>query len=179
MKFRTNFFAAGMLVLANCIAPAAFAALPEPALLDNGMRYGHSYQNDLSMPLYYLPPPRIEVTKQSKPGPENPRLPLLKHVNKNDAAVQSHPWPPYMPSFLLNFDGIGFPGVACNCAPPDTNGAVGTTQYVQNVNNGFQVFDKTNGNSVLGPIAIASVWQGFGGVCENNGDGDPVVLSTR
>jgi hypothetical protein len=50
-----------------------------------------------------------------------------------------------------NFNGISFPGVACNCAPPDTNGEVGSTQYVQMVNEGFQVFDKTTGASLLGP----------------------------
>src|SRR5437868_10826971 len=83
---------------------------------------------------------------------------------------------PNVASPLLNFDGIPFPGVGCNCAPPDTNGAVGKTQYVQIVNEGYQVFDKATGNSVLGPNSISSVWTGFGGVCENGGSGDPVML---
>src|SRR5688572_32043154 len=30
--------------------------------------------------------------------------------------------------------------------------------------------------SLLGPSAITTVWQGFGGVCEFNDRGDPVVL---
>ena len=81
-----------------------------------------------------------------------------------------------MPAPILNFNGIPFPGVGCNCAPPDTNGEVGATQYVQIVNEGYQVFNKTTGASVLGPVGIATIWSGFGGVCENNGDGDPVVL---
>jgi hypothetical protein len=76
----------------------------------------------------------------------------------------------------LSFDGIPFPGVVCNCAPPDTNGAVGATQYVQIVNEGYQVFDKTTGNSLLGPASILSLWAGFGGVCQTSGFGDPVVL---
>ena len=38
------------------------------------------------------------------------------------------------------------------------------------------MFDKATGASVLGPVGIATLWSGFGGVCENNGDGDPVVL---
>ena len=29
-----------------------------------------------------------------------------------------------MPAPTLNFNGIPFPGVACNCAPPDTNGEI-------------------------------------------------------
>ena len=81
-----------------------------------------------------------------------------------------------MPSPLLNFNGIGFPGVACNCAPPDTDGEVGATQYVQIVNEGYQVFNKTTGASVLGPVGISTIWTGFTGPCETAGDGDPVVL---
>ena len=83
---------------------------------------------------------------------------------------------PSIPAPILNFDGIPFPGVGCNCAPPDTNGEVGATQYVQMVNEGYQVFDKTTGNSVLGPNSISSLWSGFGGACETGGSGDPVVL---
>ncbi len=44
------------------------------------------------------------------------------------------------------------------------------------VNEGFQVFDKTTGASLLGPSGIQTVWGGFGGVCEFNGSGDPVVM---
>src|SRR5207253_1999741 len=47
---------------------------------------------------------------------------------------------------------------------------------VQIVNEAYQVFDKATGNSVLGPNSISSIWSGFGGVCQNNGSGDPVVL---
>ncbi len=111
---------------------------------------------------------------------ENPKLPH-RHVDQPDPVIQRtfrEPNAPVlnMPSPLLTFDGIVFPGVACNCAPPDTNGEVGLTQYVQMVNEGFQIFDKTTGASVLGPAGITTLWAGFGGVCENNGSGDPVVL---
>src|SRR5207253_244373 len=73
-------------------------------------------------------------------------------------------------------DGSTFPGVGCTCAPPDTNGEVGATQYVQIVNEGFQVFNKSTGGSVYGPAGITTLWSGFGGVCQSNGDGDPIVL---
>ena len=43
-------------------------------------------------------------------------------------------------------------------------------------NAGFQVFDKLTGTSVFGPVAISSIWAGFGGACENGGRGDPVVI---
>lgn len=52
----------------------------------------------------------------------------------------------------------------------------GATQYVQMVNEGYQVFDKATGSSVLGPSSISSIWSGFGGACQTGGSGDPVVL---
>src|SRR5205085_7989848 len=90
--------------------------------------------------------------------------------------VQDFLAPEAMPAAIQNFNGILFPGVSCNCSPPDTNGEVGATQYVQMVNEGYQVFNKTTGASVLGPSSIVSLWSGFGGVCETAGDGDPIVL---
>ena len=70
--------------------------------------------------------------------------------------VQNVLAPLAMPTPILNFDGIPFPGVGCNCAPPDTDGEVGATQYVQMVNEGYQVFNKTTGASLLGPVGIAT-----------------------
>jgi hypothetical protein len=61
-------------------------------------------------------------------------------------------------------------------APPDTNGAVGATQYVQWVNTDFAIFSKSNGGLVAGPTAGNVLWSGFGGGCEANNDGDPIVL---
>ncbi|HET9680880.1 MAG TPA: hypothetical protein VFP19_02495, partial [Candidatus Limnocylindrales bacterium] len=98
------------------------------------------------------------------------------HVNAPDTVVQTSLAAPAMPATSTSFNGIGFPGVNCNCAPPDTNGEAGATQYVQIVNEGFQVFDKATGASVYGPAGIATVWSTFGGVCQTSGMGDPVVL---
>lgn len=60
--------------------------------------------------------------------------------------------------------------------PPDTNGAVGATQFVQIVNVTMAVYDKGTGARVLGPALISSIWTGFGGPCEAGNGGDPVVL---
>jgi hypothetical protein len=77
----------------------------------------------------------------------------------------------------LSFAGVGEGdyGFSDCCAPPDTNGAVGATQYVQWVNLSFAVFDKATGNLLYGPAAGNTLWSGFGGACETNNDGDPVV----
>ena len=139
-----------------------------------------SYQNDTSIPLRKIKP-RPLVSKHEREANENPKIPV-RHKDSPDPVVQDRidvltsVATPNMPSPTLNFDGIPFPGVACNCAPPDTNGEVGATQYVQIANEGFQVFNKTTGASQFGPAGISTIWSGFGGPCETAGSGDPVVL---
>jgi hypothetical protein len=146
-----------------------------------GMQVVASYRNDISPPLRSMAPWNAADVKPRHEGNENPKVPYRHHdspdpvIQNRHVSIQSLV-APNIPSTLLNFNGIPYPGVGCNCAPPDTNGAVGTTQYVQIVNEGYQVFDKTTGNSVLGPNSISSIWSGFGGACQTGGAGDPVVL---
>ncbi len=59
--------------------------------------------------------------------------------------------------------------------PPDPNGAVGPNHVVTMANLHFQIFDKT-GTSLFGPAANNALWSGFGGPCETENSGDPVVL---
>src|SRR5262249_11386376 len=85
-----------------------------------------------------------------------------------------------MPATIVNFDGVGngFVGpqgtFTVNSAPPDTNGDIGKNHFIQTVNTDFAIFTKT-GTPVLGPSQMNTVFQGFGGACETNNDGDPVV----
>ena len=81
------------------------------------------------------------------------------------------------PTTGLSFEGIGQGqyGFSVQYIPPDTNGTVGATQYVQWVNASFAVFDKTTGSLLLGPVAGNTLWSGFGGGCQTNNNGDPVV----
>lgn len=113
---------------------------------------------------------------------KNPQLHDRPQHDHDTVVQDKHNWlgrlAPSIPGPILNFPGIPFPGFNCNCAPPDTNGEAGATQYVQVVNKGYQVFDKFTGASVLGPLAIGAIWQAdpnYNGVCET-GSGDPVVL---
>jgi subtilisin-like proprotein convertase family protein len=137
------------------------------------IQVGVSYQNDVSLPLYYLPEWKGGQSEDDREAAENPKVPS-HHRDSADPVVQ-HMMSPVaqMPLPILNFDGM--PN-GCGCAPPDTDGEVGETQYVQMTNAGYQVFNKTTGASVLGPISTSAIWAGFGGVCETNGHGDPVVL---
>src|SRR5205807_6378204 len=138
---------------------------------------GSSVHNDKSEPLRDMKQLPI-MRKPEREANENPHI-SHSHRDVTDPVVQNAATASVtanMPGTTLNFDGIPFPGVACNCAPPDTNGEVGATEYVQIVNEGYQVFNKTTGASLLGPSGITTLWSGFGGVCQTNGSGDPVVL---
>jgi N-acetylneuraminic acid mutarotase len=135
---------------------------------------GHSVKNDKSPALRDITPKPVTPVPNHQAQP-NPPI-VHKHTNRKDPVVQNSLAAPKMPGTTLNFDGISFPGVNCFCAPPDTNGEVGATQYMQIVNTAIQVFDKTTGNSIFGPVSISTLWSGFGGVCETNNFGDPVVL---
>ncbi len=88
---------------------------------------------------------------------------------------------PRIPSATTNFAGVGngFSGpqgtFTVNAAPPDTNGAVGPSDYFQIVNTDFAIFNKS-GTVLYGPVAINTLWNGFGGGCQANNDGDPTIL---
>ena len=79
----------------------------------------------------------------------------------------------------LNFAGVGNGdyGFTRNAAPPDTNGAVGATQYVQWVNESVAVFSKSTGALIQGPVAGNQLFQALGAThpCAVNNDGDPIA----
>ncbi len=77
----------------------------------------------------------------------------------------------------VNFDGVGvgLAGFSPSSNPPDVNGRVGATQYVQWNNTSFAVFNKANGALEYGPAAGNTLFQALGGVCASHNDGDPVV----
>jgi hypothetical protein len=157
------------------------AQAPNANQQSSGLTVGASYKNDISPPLRSMPPWKASDLKAEHEANENPKVPYRHHDTPDPVIQKSHVstlnlLAPNLPATILNFNGIPFPGVGCNCAPPDTNGAVGQTQYVQIVNEGFQVFDKATGSSLLGPNSISSIWNGFGGACQNGGAGDPVLL---
>ena len=69
-------------------------------------------------------------------------------------------------------------------APPDTTGDVGPNHYVQWVNLRYAIYTLTRGanNEITAFNLVAGfpkngnvVWQGFGGRCESDNDGDPIV----
>jgi hypothetical protein len=89
-----------------------------------------------------------------------------------DPLVQSVRGTTTIPAPLVSFDG---PPNLFGGAPPDPNGDVGPNHYVAMSNLHFQIFDKA-GTSLYGPAANNTLWSGFGGRCEIDNDGDPIVL---
>ena len=97
------------------------------------MTVGQSIRNDTSLPAREMK--QQPVFKPKKEANLNPKVAHF-HKDAPDRVVQKSMSvtdliEANMPSTLQNFNGMQFPGVACNCAPPDTNGEVGATQYVQ------------------------------------------------
>jgi hypothetical protein len=77
-----------------------------------------------------------------------------------------------IPAPIASFDGNSN---LCGCSPPDPNGAVGPSHVVTMANLHFQIFNKA-GQSLFGPAANNTLWSGFGGDCQTDNSGDPVVL---
>ncbi len=128
-------------------------------------------------PLQRSAPPREAEPARMLPLPsgfKTPELPdpALQRTAPVGSLVSS-------PQVINNFDGIGQDvfNFSVPDAPPDTNGAVGLTQYVQWINVSFAIFDKTSGSILPNfPVSGNVLWSGFGGACESNNDGDPVVV---
>ncbi|PYL04002.1 MAG: hypothetical protein DME31_04920 [Verrucomicrobia bacterium] len=127
-------------------------------------------------------PPSVEI--------EGPRLtrypfPLSGRPGKSETSAFSQSLLeniltpiPNMPPPLLTFDGTDRPTSGCNCRPPDTNGDVGPNHYLQTVNTGFRVFDKS-GTPLTPFITYNSFFTplGTGNPCGNNqNDGDPFAF---
>jgi hypothetical protein len=134
--------------------------------------------HDVSPPLFLIPPaPR-------QPGIRVHDIELIPRHYQPAAAdpvvQQSYPTT-LAPVTTLNFDGIGngFSGPSgtftVQSAPPDTEGDVGPNHYIQIVNADFAIFNKS-GTAIFGPVPINTLWQGFGGLCAADNDGDPIVI---
>ncbi len=132
---------------------------------------------DVSQPLRDIDiPPKYEGKHEKQPVRLIPQA--TNPNNPADPVVQTTAGPMVAVTTGLNFAGVGNGdyGFVPNAAPPDTNGAIGSTQYVQIVNESFAVFTKATGAIEPGfPKAGNALWAGFGGGCQTNNDGDPIV----
>ncbi len=131
---------------------------------------------DISPRLRDIPPVPV-YSGPMRPGREREEMPSgLEWLNvpqRPDAIAQSWKGPVRnIPAPTVSFDAQGnISGVN----PPDPVGDVGPNHYVAMSNSSLQIFDKA-GTTLLGPININTLWSGFGGPCQNENSGDPVVL---
>src|SRR5947208_2649921 len=132
-------------------------------------------EHAVSLPLRELP------TLTEVPGFRAKLVHLIPQAatTQPDGALQTETTPAVATTAGLNFAGVGNGdyGFTPNAAPPDTNGAVGATQYVQWVNESFAVFDKSTGSLIKGPVAGNQLFQALGSShpCAVNNDGDPIA----
>ena len=128
----------------------------------------------------------VSLAARELPGPQKaPRVieEDLRRVRPNrpvpsgfvDGVVQTSPGALTIPGPSQTFEGINQADGCGGCIPPDTNGAVGRTQYVQMVNSSFSVYSKS-GTQLSGPTAINALFSGLPGACKDNNNGDPVVV---
>ena len=129
----------------------------------------------------------ISEEEETEP-PVNPQLPPWRRISADlpDPVVQkvipdarslaSEPFPPTPPTTGFNFLGIPIAGGT----PSDSNGSVGNNQFVETVNTRYQVWSLNRATkvatSILGPSNINTLWSGFGGACQTQNSGDPIVL---
>ncbi len=108
---------------------------------------------------------------------EAPFLPL----REGDSALQQDFFsaPKIGAPLGLNFLGLGkgFPGFVMTGEPPDTEGAVGATQYVQWVNSMYAVFNKANGAKLAGPFNGNLLFSALPAtsICRTTNSGDPIA----
>ncbi len=116
------------------------------------------------------PAPRTIVVGQSAMPPET-----LSTFSTPRKTVPNAPAPPTS----VQFDGISFNaalGVGTSGHPPDTNGDVGPTYYIQTVNTAIGIYDKTGNQVALVGFNTFMSQGAFGNLCDTNNFGDPVVL---
>ena len=120
------------------------------------------------------------------PGPlhtrDNESLQAGGNTNAHDPVVQHRKGTGPISAPIQSFDGICLPfgppcgqPSSCSCLPPDTDGEVGGSQYVQAVNTDFAVYSKT-GAVLRTSTPINELWANTNGECKIHNDGDPVVV---
>ena len=82
-----------------------------------------------------------------------------------------------MPTPLATFPGITSTQSACGCLPPDTDGDVGPSHYIQAVNSRIKIIDKA-GTELLAPTTYNSFFNALGPTtpCGNQNRGDGFVF---
>ncbi|MGV8040080.1 MAG: choice-of-anchor J domain-containing protein [Thermoanaerobaculaceae bacterium] len=138
-------------------------------------------RHDVSIPLRDMAP----LAPKERAAYEVPNRPDVRQREASGVPgnLQTVPGAPNTPDPSVSWAGLDvFDDAAIlgyYLMPPDTQGDIGKDHYIQWINSIFVVWDKT-GTKVYPTTAAGAagntLWQGFGGQCELQNDGDPITL---
>lgn len=158
---------------------------------DAKVSVGQAIHHDTSQPLRQIVQ-KIVPIKQKKEAAlllKRPDLKVSPETSAPDGGLQSStivkgaqgatPTPLLSVKGLSGDDTFDLAGV--RLVPPSSNGDIGLNDegdriYFQAVNLVWGIFNATTGVLASGPFLGNSFWQGFGGFCQDNNDGNPIVL---
>ena len=163
------------LLLALAIAAAAAPGFAAGAATYRGAQPALRF--DVSPPLAGLAPAASKqvglaggLLAEPAPAPGEERTPLVA-----DPVAQDWLGALTIPAPALSFDGPSRSDSAVPTSPPDPAGDVGPSHYVVMSNLVFSIYSKA-GVKLYGPVPNNTLWAGFGGACEAENAGQPIVL---
>jgi hypothetical protein len=144
---------------------------------EHRLQRGRSFRGDLRT-LPQIPPEKFERPEFEEPKVAPIPFPGTAFAPAQSAATSGTSAPSASnpaPSPSANFDGLDFANWGAG-HPPDTNGDVGPTYYIQTINTSIGIFRKIDGVRVAAFTFNSFLNGHFGNLCDTNNFGDPVVL---
>jgi Carboxypeptidase regulatory-like domain/Domain of unknown function (DUF4214) len=139
----------------------------------------HEFKGDLRK-LPQTPPVKMERPEREPPD-IHPRVygPVTEAPTvSSPGGSSSLPGTPAAPAPtpLISFEGLDF-ATWGDGHPPDPNGDVGPTYFIETINTSIGIYNKSTGGLVTAFTFNTFMSQGaFGNLCDTNNFGDPVVL---
>ncbi len=139
--------------------------------MESKLKRAGTFTGDLRK-IPYQKPVKIE-----RPEREGPNMQVIDEGDPVEAGSGLPDSPTAAaPAPIANFLGLDYQNWGAG-RPPDTNGDVGPTYFIQSVNSSIGIYKKSDGSRVTALTLNNFMSQGnFGNLCDNNNFGDPVVL---
>jgi len=179
-------FLSGLLVAAACVMTVAANAQvatapdprhPQPVAHGKPVEISMTRAGSTSIDLRQLPPGKIrkrERPEREGPEPNPTELPGSIPVQQLAGPIGGPQAP--APAPLASFLGLDFNNWGAG-HPPDTNGDVGPTYFIETVNTSIGIYNKSTGVRIAAFTFDTFMSQGnFGNLCDTDNFGDPVVL---
>ena len=172
-------------IIALSSALLLLAAVAAPVIAQPDIEYSTAIAHALTPPLrdIVIPPAaptgfNVEIPIRLVPG----RVVDDRDVTPPNLQLEEFPvagaslTPPPILNFQGQSDDENASTVGGRIVPPDTDGDVGATQYLQWINLIASVYDKTTGVRTMGPTIGNAFFSGLGFPCATTNNGDPIVL---